>query len=108
MNLTIIETGLVPAPIRAEFPDYPEMFRRMVAAQDASIVFSTVSIVKGEAIEDPGIPAAFKVLVKEMQSLGLAIEAVLESGEVVTFGKDEDKTRVPNTPTGLISIGRDI
>jgi DNA-directed RNA polymerase subunit beta len=66
------------------------------------------SIVKGEPIEDPGIPAAFRVLVKEMQSLGLAIEAVLESGEVVTFGKDEDKAKVPNTPTGLISIGRDI
>ena len=66
------------------------------------------SIVKGEPIEDPGIPAAFKVLVKEMQSLGLAIEAVLENGDVVTFGKDEDKSRVPNTPTGLISIGRDI
>ncbi len=66
------------------------------------------SIVKGEPIEDPGIPAAFKVLVKEMQSLGLAIEAVLDTGEVVTFGKDEDKPRVPNTPTGLISIGRDI
>ncbi len=66
------------------------------------------SIVKGEPIEDPGIPAAFKVLVKEMQSLGLAIEAVLDNGEVITFGKDEDKARVPNTPTGLISIGRDI
>ncbi|MFW5714377.1 MAG: DNA-directed RNA polymerase subunit beta, partial [Brevefilum sp.] len=66
------------------------------------------SIVKGEPIEDPGIPAAFKVLVKEMQSLGLAIEAVLEDGQVVTFGKDEDKAKVPNTPTGLISIGRDI
>jgi DNA-directed RNA polymerase subunit beta len=65
------------------------------------------SIVKGEPIEDPGIPAAFKVLVKEMQSLGLAIEAVLDTGEIVTFGKDEDKARVPNTPTGLISIGRD-
>jgi DNA-directed RNA polymerase subunit beta len=65
------------------------------------------SIVKGEPIEDPGIPAAFKVLVKEMQSLGLAIEAVLDNGEIVTFGKDEDKARVPNTPTGLISIGRD-
>ena len=65
------------------------------------------SIVKGEPIEDPGIPAAFKVLVKEMQSLGLAIEAVLDNGEIVSFGKDEDKARVPNTPTGLISIGRD-
>jgi DNA-directed RNA polymerase subunit beta len=66
------------------------------------------AIVKGEPIEDPGIPAAFKVLVKEMQSLGLAIEAVLDTGEVITFGKDEDRARVPNTPTGLISIGRDI
>jgi DNA-directed RNA polymerase subunit beta len=66
------------------------------------------AIVKGEPIEDPGIPAAFKVLVKEMQSLGLAIEAVLDSGEVISFGKDEDRVRMPNTPTGLISIGRDI
>lgn len=66
------------------------------------------SIVKGELIEDPGIPAAFKVLVKEMQSLGLAVEAVLDNGDIVKFGKDEDKARVPNTPTGLISIGRDI
>ncbi len=66
------------------------------------------AIVKGEPIEDPGIPAAFKVLVKEMQSLGLAIEAVLDTGEVISFGKDEDRARVPNTPTGLISIGRDI
>ena len=53
------------------------------------------SIVKGEPIEDPGIPAAFKVLVKEMQSLGLAIEAVLDTGEIVKFGKDEDKARMP-------------
>ncbi len=66
------------------------------------------SIVKGEPIEDPGIPAAFKVLVKEMQSLGLAVEAVLESGEIIKFGKDEDKARMPNTPTGLISIGSDM
>jgi DNA-directed RNA polymerase subunit beta len=66
------------------------------------------SIVKGEPIEDPGIPAAFRVLVKEMQSLGLAVEAVLENGDIVSFGKDEDKARVPNTPTGLISIGRNI
>ena len=66
------------------------------------------SIVKGEPIEDPGIPAAFKVLVKELQSLGLSIEAVLESGEVVSFGKDQDRAKYPNTPTGLISIGRDI
>ncbi|MCB2210294.1 DNA-directed RNA polymerase subunit beta [bacterium] len=66
------------------------------------------AIVKGEPIEDPGIPAAFKVLVKEMQSLGLAVEGVLENGDLIKFGKDEDKARMPNTPTGLISIGRNI
>lgn len=66
------------------------------------------SIVKGEPIDDPGIPAAFKVLVKEMQSLGLNVEAVLENGEIVKFGKDDDRAKMPNTPTGLISIGRNI
>ncbi len=65
------------------------------------------AIVKGEPIEDPGIPAAFRVLVKEMQSLGLAVEAVFEDGEVNKFGKDEDKAKIPNAPTGLISIGQD-
>ena len=34
------------------------------------------SIVKGENIEKPGIPESFKVLVKEMQSLALDVEAV--------------------------------
>jgi DNA-directed RNA polymerase subunit beta len=66
------------------------------------------SIVKGEPIEDPGIPAAFKVLVKEMQSLGLNVEAVMENGDVIKFGKEDDRAKVPNTPTGLISIGRNI
>ena len=80
-----------------------------VKSDDVSGRVSTYeAIVKGQPIEDPGIPAAFRVLVKEMQSLGLAIEAVLENGEVITFGKDEDRVRVPHTPTGLISIGRDI
>ena len=33
------------------------------------------SIVKNEPIEEPGVPASFRVLVKELQSLGLAVEA---------------------------------
>jgi DNA-directed RNA polymerase subunit beta len=43
------------------------------------------SIVKDEAIEEPGIPASFRVLVKELQSLGLAVEAVTDDGEVIRF-----------------------
>jgi DNA-directed RNA polymerase subunit beta len=53
------------------------------------------SIVKGDEIEDPGIPASFRVLVKEMQSLGLAIEAETGTGEMVEFGKNEDRRRAP-------------
>jgi len=63
------------------------------------------AIVKGEPIEEPGIPASFKVLVKELQSLGLAVEAITENGEVIKFGKDEDKTKPAKvTPTGLMGI----
>ncbi|HTX78828.1 MAG TPA: DNA-directed RNA polymerase subunit beta, partial [Longilinea sp.] len=53
------------------------------------------AIVKGEPIEEPSLPAAFRVLVKEMQSLGLAVEAITDTGEVLRFGKDEEKQKVP-------------
>jgi DNA-directed RNA polymerase subunit beta len=49
------------------------------------------AIVKNEAIEEPGVPASFRVLVKELQSLGLAVEAVTEGGDVIRFGKEDDK-----------------
>ncbi len=62
------------------------------------------AIVKGEAIEEPGIPASFRVLVKELQSLGLAVEAVTETG-IVRFGKEEDRTRPPRLGTGLLELG---
>jgi DNA-directed RNA polymerase subunit beta len=65
------------------------------------------AIVKGERIEEPGIPASFRVLVKELQSLGLAVEAISESGEVIKFGKDEEKVRVPRLGVGLLGFGGD-
>ena len=63
------------------------------------------AIVKGEPIEEPSIPASFRVLVKELQSLGLAVEAVGEGGDIVRFGKDEEKTRPPRLGTGLMDLG---
>jgi DNA-directed RNA polymerase subunit beta len=65
------------------------------------------AIVKGEPIEEPSIPAAFRVLVKELQSLGLAVEAVADNGEMIRFGKDEERSRPPKMSTGLLSIGED-
>jgi len=62
------------------------------------------SIVKGEPIEEPGIPASFRVLVKELQSLGLAVEAITNSQEVIKFGKDEDKVRQPKLDIGLLGL----
>ena len=66
------------------------------------------AIVKGEPIEEPSIPASFRVLVKELQSLGLAVEAVTESGEVIRFGKDEERARPPKLPTGLMGLGDEL
>lgn len=53
MKLTIIETGLVPEPIRASFGDYPGMFRALVRASDPAFSFETLSIIKGEQFPDP-------------------------------------------------------
>lgn len=65
------------------------------------------AIVKGEPIEEPSIPAAFRVLVKELQSLGLAVEAVTEDEEVIRFGKDEERSRPPKMGTGLLELGEE-
>ncbi|MDR3574216.1 MAG: DNA-directed RNA polymerase subunit beta [Anaerolineaceae bacterium] len=66
------------------------------------------AIVKGEQIEEPSIPASFRVLVKELQSLGLAVEAVMDSGEVIRFGKDEERVRPPKIETGLLGLGEEL
>ncbi len=63
------------------------------------------AIVKGEPIEEPSIPASFKVLVKELQSLALAVEAVTDTGETIRFGKEEERTRPIKPPTGLLDLG---
>jgi DNA-directed RNA polymerase subunit beta len=46
------------------------------------------AIIKNQNILEPGVPESFKVLVKELQSLGLAIEVLNEDEERVTFAED--------------------
>ena len=48
------------------------------------------AIVKGENVPDPGIPESFKVLVKELQSIGLDIKVLNEDEEEVSLSDDED------------------
>ena len=49
------------------------------------------AIVKGENIPEPGVPESFKVLIKEMQSLGLDIKVLSEDrGEIAIKETDDD------------------
>ena len=43
------------------------------------------SIVKGNEVSEPGIPEAFKVLLKELQSLALDIRVLTETGEELSL-----------------------
>ncbi|HZW00695.1 MAG TPA: DNA-directed RNA polymerase subunit beta, partial [Candidatus Deferrimicrobium sp.] len=46
------------------------------------------AIVKGEDIQPPGVPESFKVLIKELQSLGLSVEVLNDSEEAIRFVED--------------------
>ena len=48
------------------------------------------SIVKGENIQEPGIPESFKVLMKEMQSLCLNVEVLSADGTAVNLRDTDD------------------
>ena len=63
------------------------------------------AIVKGEEILEPGVPESFRVLVKELQSLGLAVEVYDSEGEKLQFGKEDSEERVPQIGMGLLRDG---
>ncbi len=48
------------------------------------------AIVKGEEVLQPGIPESFKVLVKELQSLALAVEVLNENEEEIHFPDESE------------------
>ncbi|MBQ4232520.1 MAG: DNA-directed RNA polymerase subunit beta [Lachnospiraceae bacterium] len=54
------------------------------------------SIIKGENIQEPGVPESFRVLLKEFQSLALDINVLDENGEVIKIQENVDySTRNP-------------
>ena len=57
------------------------------------------SIVKGTPLPNPGIPEAFRVLIKEFQALGLDISVINNNDEVIGFKElestDEDDDDTP-------------
>ncbi|MFI3227970.1 MAG: DNA-directed RNA polymerase subunit beta [Clostridia bacterium] len=52
------------------------------------------AIVKGQNVPKPGIPESFKVLVKELQSLGLDIKVLDENQEIIELVENEEEDNV--------------
>ena len=66
------------------------------------------AIVKGDNIPEPGIPESFRVLIQEMRSLCLNVEALDASGNTINLQDTEDDFRPAEKPaisTGLEDFG---
>ena len=51
-------------------------------------------IVKGENIPEPGVPESFKVLLKELQAIGLDVQILNEDGEEVVIKELDDEDEI--------------
>jgi DNA-directed RNA polymerase subunit beta len=54
------------------------------------------AIVKGEEIQSPGVPESFKVLIKELQALGVSVEILNENEEEIRFIEDTGSYPLPD------------
>ncbi|MGA1398856.1 MAG: DNA-directed RNA polymerase subunit beta, partial [Phycisphaerales bacterium] len=59
------------------------------------------AIVKGERIQAPGVPESFKVLVKELQSLGINVEILNAEDEEIELLEDPGGYATPNLGINL-------
>ena len=62
------------------------------------------AIVKGDNIPRPGIPESFKVLVRELQSIGLDITVAKKDGQEVDLMTDMDDLRKADVDSELLNI----
>ncbi len=65
------------------------------------------AIVKGQPVPQPGIPEAFRVLVKELQSLGLAVRVQDEAGEEIDIKQNYDEDDM-GFDTSDTPVGQDV
>lgn len=59
------------------------------------------SIVKGENVPEPGVPESFKVLIKELQSLGMDVKILSENEEEIVMKEIEDEEDSGNDKLNL-------
>ncbi|MBD8027245.1 DNA-directed RNA polymerase subunit beta [Ureibacillus sp. Re31] len=60
------------------------------------------AIVKGESVPEPGVPESFKVLIKELQSLGLDVKMLTVNDEEVELRDLDDEDELQ--PTDALNI----
>ena len=54
------------------------------------------AIVKGESILEPGIPESFRVLVKELQSLGVSVDILDDAEEEIALVGEHMHDQLPD------------
>ncbi len=59
------------------------------------------SIVKGENVPEPGVPESFKVLIKELQSLGMDVKILTENEEEIEMREFDEDDDVPQDKLNL-------
>ena len=59
------------------------------------------AIVKGENVPEPGVPESFKVLIKELQSLGLDVRVLSEENEEIEIREEEEDINETAKELGL-------
>lgn len=59
------------------------------------------SIVKGENVPEPGVPESFKVLIKELQSLGMDVKILTENEEEIEMKEADDDDEVTSDKLNL-------
>jgi DNA-directed RNA polymerase subunit beta len=59
------------------------------------------AIVKGEDMQEPGVPSAFKLLIKEMQALGINVEVLNENEQAIHLVEDSSNDVVPQLGVNL-------
>jgi DNA-directed RNA polymerase subunit beta len=74
---------------------------------DVGRVKTYEAIVKGEDMIEPGVPVAFKVLVKELQSLGINVEILNDDEQTIQFVEDSSNDVMPELGVNLAGFEGD-
>ena len=74
---------------------------------DVGRVKTYEAIVKGEDMIEPGVPVAFKVLVKELQSLGINVEILNDEEQTIQFVEDSSSDVMPELGVNLAGFEGD-